>query len=213
MSVKVGLVEDDAGVRETLASVLGHFPFISSLTTYASAEAALRDVPTHLPDVLLVDINLPRMNGIDLIATLKARFSGIQMLVLTTYEETELIFNSLKAGASGYLLKRALPAELASAIEQVHLGGAPMSPDIARKVVESFFEKGRSTSEVMKLSPREHEVLKNLSHGYIAKEIAERMQLSTETVRSYLRSIYEKLHVRSKTEAVLKYLGRSSTGG
>jgi DNA-binding NarL/FixJ family response regulator len=157
--------------------------------------------------VLLADINLPGMSGIDLVRALKVQRPELHVLMLTVYEDAELIFSALKAGASGYLLKRAAPLELISAIEQVQAGGSPMSPTIARKVVGFFHQAEQQTSAIESLSQREKQVLELLSKGHLYKEIADQLGLSMDTVRTYLRRIYEKMHVHSRTEAVSRYLG------
>lgn len=173
------------------------------LASYRSAEEALSSLPANLPDLLVVDIRLPGMDGVELIATLKPRFKDLPILVLTMYEESDLIFDALKAGASGYLLKRAAGEELCDAIRQIRHGGAPMSPSIARKVVDSF----RVPEPTAGLSPREQEILNLLANGALYKEIAATLGISLDTVRTHLRRIYEKLHVHTRTEAVVKFLG------
>src|SRR5437899_4423425 len=165
-------------------------------------------MPLEKPDVALVDINLPGMSGIECVAKLKVRLPGLRVLMLTTYEESDLIFNSLRAGASGYLLKKMLPAELIRAVEEVHAGGAPMSMQIARKVVDYFHAAPPAASDVDKLTPREQEVLTLLAKGCLYKEISNRLGISVTTVRTHLKHIYEKLHVQSRTEAAVKFLGR-----
>jgi len=156
------------------------------------------------PDVVLMDINLPGMSGIECTRKLKARQPGLSIMVLTVYDDDEMIFESLKAGASGYLLKKTPPAKLLEAILELHNGGSPMSSRIARRVVQAFQAMGPSSKETENLSKREHEVLSYLVKGYRYKEIAETLFISIETVRTHLRNIYEKLHVRSRSEAVLK---------
>jgi DNA-binding NarL/FixJ family response regulator len=153
-----------------------------------------------------MDINLPRMNGIECVARLKDQLPKTQVLMLTTYEESDLIFDSLRRGASGYLLKNMPPAELIQAIEQVHAGGAPMSMQIARKVVSHFQQIKKPQSEMEQLTKREHEILALLAKGYLYKEIADQLGITLSTVRAHLHTVYEKLHVQSRTEAVVKYL-------
>jgi DNA-binding NarL/FixJ family response regulator len=155
-----------------------------------------------------MDINLPRMNGIECVAKLKERLPKIQVLMLTTYDESDLIFDSLRRGASGYLLKNMSTAELVQAIEQVHAGGAPMSMQIARKVVSHFQQIKVPRTEMEKLTKREHEILAALAKGFLYKEIADQLGISLSTVRAHLHTVYEKLHVQSRTEAVVKFLGR-----
>jgi DNA-binding NarL/FixJ family response regulator len=158
--------------------------------------------------VVLMDINLPGMSGIECVSRLKARLPRLQVLMLTTYEESDLIFDSLRSGASGYLLKNMPPAELIQAVEQVHSGGAPMSMQIARKVVTHFQQIKRPSSEVEKLTRREQEILALLAKGYLYKEIADQLGISLSTVRAHLHTVYEKLHVQSRTQAVVKFLGQ-----
>jgi DNA-binding NarL/FixJ family response regulator len=205
----VCIVEDNRGTRESLVAVLQHEPRLRCLAAYASGEAALSGIPAEKPDVALVDINLPGMDGIELVAKLKLKLPGLQMLILTSYEESALIFNALRAGASGYLLKKAIPEELIPAIEQVHAGGAPMSAQVARKVVGYFRQPVRIPSDVQKLTAREQEILSLLAKGYLIKEISDRLGIAFHTARTHLRHIYEKLHVQSRTGAVLKFLGQN----
>jgi DNA-binding NarL/FixJ family response regulator len=206
MPITVSMVEDDAGTRASLAALLGSAPALRCLGTYATGEKALAGIPGDKPDVALVDINLPGMNGIECVAKLKARLPGLHVLMLTTYEDSDLIFDSLRAGASGYLLKNMPPNELLAAVEEVQAGGAPMSMQIARKVVQHFHRTQQSEAEVEKLSPREHEVLALLAKGRLYKEIADQLGIGLGTVRTHQRRIYEKLHVQSRTEAAVKFL-------
>lgn len=178
------------------------------LSAYDSGEDALRGIPVEKPDVALVDINLPGMSGIECVARLKEQLPKLQVLMLTRFDDCELIFKALRAGASGYLLKKSLPDEIFNAIEQVHAGGAPMSMQIARKVVEHFHLIQQPKSEVEKLSKRELEVLTLLAKGLHYKEIGDKLEISLGSVRTYLQRIYEKLHVQSRTEATAKFLTR-----
>jgi len=204
-SIKVAIVEDDTRFRETLAVLIGgEFRCAGS---YPNAEAALQQMPRDWPDVVLMDINLPEMSGIECVAKLKELSPALQILMLTVYMDSEQIFKSLKAGASGYLLKKTSPTKLLEAIAEVHSGGAPMSSAIARRVVQHF-QTGRSADDAKNLSKREHEILSLLAKGKQDKEIADLLSLSVFTVRSYIKNIYEKLHVHSRTEAVVKFLGR-----
>ncbi len=207
--IRISLVEDDRVTRESLTALLTRAAGLTFVAAYPTAEDALRDVPKELPDVLLVDINLPGRSGIECVAALKAAHPALLFLMLTTYDDTELIFDSLRAGANGYLLKRTRAAELIAAIREVHAGGSPMSMNIARKVV-SYFHPGRATAapEMQTLTPREHEILTLLARGLHYKEIADQLGISTSTVRAHLHTIYGKLHVQSRTEAVVKFLGR-----
>jgi DNA-binding NarL/FixJ family response regulator len=203
--ISVSIVEDSYKMRESLATLLRRASGISFLKSYPNAEMAVADIPGEPPDVALVDINLPGMSGIECVARLKVQLPQMQFLMLTTYEETELIFNSLRAGARGYVLKKAIPTELLPAIEQVHGGGAPMSMQIARKVVDHFNGIGQTASEVEKLTQREQEVLTLLAKGFLYKEISDKLGISMSTVRTYLQRAYEKLHVTSRTEAAAKF--------
>lgn len=202
------IVEDDQGTREQLAALLSREPKLRCVNTYSTGEDALRGLPHDRPDVALVDINLPGMSGIECVAKLTALLPNLKVLMLTAYKESDLIFNSLRAGARGYLLKKMVPAELVTAVEQAHAGGAPMSMQIASKVVEYFHQFERTASEVAKLTPREHEILELLAKGYLYKEIVERLGISMSTVRTHLQHIYDKLHVQSRTEATAKFFGR-----
>ena len=208
MAITVSIVEDNDQLRGTLARVIGRSEGFKCLNQYPSAEAALEGLPKEKPEVVLMDINLPGMNGVECVRQLKAIAPEIQVVMLTVYEDTENIFNALGAGASGYLLKRSKSAELLEAIREVHRGGSPMTTHIARKVTQSFLKAGPSTQPTENLSQREQEVLDCLSQGLIYKEIAEKLGISYETVHTYIRRIYEKLQVRTRTEAVAKFLRR-----
>jgi DNA-binding NarL/FixJ family response regulator len=204
----LAIVEDDRETREGLVELLSGESRVRCVGSYPTGEAAVRGIPLVKPEVALVDINLPRMSGIECVSQLKRQMPRLQVLMLTKYEESELIFNSLRAGASGYLLKKMVTVELISAIEQVSAGGAPMSMQIARKVVDHFSQIKQPTSALDKLTPREQEVLALLAKGFLYKEISDRLGISLHTFRNHQRAIYEKLHVHSRTEAVVKYLGR-----
>jgi DNA-binding NarL/FixJ family response regulator len=171
---------------------------------------AIEQIPAVGPDVVLMDINLPGLSGVECVRRLKALMPALQVVMLTVYEDTDLIFAALAAGATGYLLKRTPPDELLGGIEDVYRGGSPMTSHIARKVVRSFQEAdgGNGRTDEAALSPREREVLDHLAQGYLYKEIASRLAISYETVHTYVRRIYEKLQVHSRTEAVAKHLGR-----
>lgn len=205
----VSIIEDDHDTRESLATLIGETPGLRCLGTYASAEEALRQLPGDKPDVALVDIHLGGgMDGIRCVAELQRQAPTVQVLILTCHTQTDLIFKALRAGASGYLLKKSIPKELVPAIEQVRSGGAPMSMQIAREVV-FFFRTldGPQADDFETLSKREHDVLTLLAKGYLYKEIADALQISTETVRVHLKHIYRKLHVHSRTEATAKFFG------
>jgi DNA-binding NarL/FixJ family response regulator len=207
MRIKVSIVEDDRGTRESLSELLGRAPALRCVGAHPNGEEALRRIPGEEPDVVLMDINLPGMSGIECVARLKRSLPKMQVLMLTTYQESDLIFDSLRRGASGYLLKNMPPAELIQAVEQVHAGGAPMSMQIARKVVNHFQQIRHPASEVEQLTKREQEILALLAQGYLYKEIADQLGITLSTVRAHLHTVYEKLHVQSRTQAVVKFLG------
>ena len=206
MPIKVAIVDDDEGIRTSLATLIRRAPALRLVGDYADAEAALKDIPHRPPDVVLMDINLPGINGVECVRQLKSSLPAVQFLMLTVYEDSDSLFNSLKAGASGYLLKRTASARLLDAIRDVHGGGAPMTPQLARRVVQYFSKPADGEASVARLTPGEKEFLDQLAKGYAYKEIADRMTISIDTVRSYVRTVYEKLHVHSRTEAVVKYL-------
>jgi len=208
MAITVSIVEDNDQLRGTLARVINRSPGFQCVGDHASAEAALEALPKENPNVVLMDINLPGINGVECARRLKQSMPQTQVMMLTVYEDTENIFNALAAGASGYMLKRTPSAELLAAIQQVNQGGSPMTAHIARKVVQSFQKAPTSPEPTEDLSPREREVLDCLSHGFLYKEIAEKLGISYETVHTYIRRIYEKLQVRTRTEAVAKFLRR-----
>jgi DNA-binding NarL/FixJ family response regulator len=203
---KVSIVEDDNEVRQSLAVLINGSEGFRCVSAHRSAEEALAGIPPAQPDVALVDINLPRQSGIDCVRQLKAQSPNLHCLMLTMYEDTDLIFKSLTAGASGYLLKRTPPARLLDAIMEVQHGGAPMSGKIARVVVQYFQQLKGPDPTTETLTRRERELLDLLAKGHRYKEIAETLGISFDTVRAHLRNIYDKLQVRSRTEAVVKYL-------
>lgn len=205
-SITVAIVEDLDEIRNGLAALINGSPGFRCVGTYPNGTEALQQIPNQKPDVVLMDIDMPSMNGIDCIIALKEQIPGLQISMLTVFEDDEKIFRSLQAGASGYLLKKTAPVKLLEAIQELHAGGSPMSGQIARKVVTAFQRMGESKQQNENLSPRENEILSYLAKGYRYKEIAAALFISVETVRTHLRNIYEKLHVRSSTEAVLKYL-------
>jgi DNA-binding NarL/FixJ family response regulator len=206
MSTTVSLVEDNEQLRKTLARVINRAEGFECLSDYGSAEAALEGLPKDRPQVVLMDINLPGINGVECVRKLKQIIPQTQVIMLTAYEDTENIFNALAAGASGYLLKRTKSAELIEAIKDLQKGGSPMTTHIARKVVQSFQQAHASQQPTESLSAREKEVLDRLAEGLMYKEIAEKLGISYETVHTYIRRIYEKLQVRTRTEAVAKFL-------
>ena len=213
MPTTVSIVEDNEQLRNTLARMISRAEGFQHLGDYGTAEAALEGIPKNVPNVVLMDINLPGMNGVECVRKLKLLAPATQVVMLTAYEDTENIFNSLAAGASGYLLKRSKSAEILEAIRDVQNGGSPMTTHIARKVVQSFQASASAAPAAAaepseELSPREQEVLDLLSQGFMYKEISDKLGISFETVRTYIRRIYEKLHVRTRTEAVAKALRR-----
>ncbi len=214
-AIQVALVEDDPNLRANLSAMLNSSAGFQCQATYPDGKAALRGIPANRPDVVLMDINLPGMLGTECVRQLKDLTPNLPVLMLTVYEDSEQIFKSLMSGATGYLLKRTSKDKLLEAIREVDAGGAPMSRQIARRVVQFFqkvnevpSENNNNASVVVSLTDRENEVLAALAKGYAYKEIADQLKISFETVRTHLRTIYEKLHVHSRTEAVLKYLGR-----
>lgn len=207
--ISVALVEDRADWRESLVLLLQGTPGYRCVGAHASAEAALRELPALAPEVVLMDIQLPRMSGVACVRPLKAALPATRILMLTVFADCEHIFEALKAGASGYLSKRTPPAELLKAIAEVHRGGAPMGSDIAARVVEYFNRQGAAAAPAeASLSPRERQVLELLTQGFLYKEIAARLGISFDTVQWHVRHVYEKLHVRSRSEAIAKHLGR-----
>lgn len=204
--IKVSIIEDDEWIRENLATQISRREGFTCGRCFGSGEAALADISKEIPDVVLVDINLPKMNGIECVRKLKAHLPGVLILMLTAYEDSDKIFKSLLAGASGYLLKRTPQSEILQAIEDVHRGNSPMTGHIARKVVQYFNQRGVTENEIEKLSNREREVLDRLAEGIPYKEIADTLSLSIDTVRMHIKGIYSKLHVHSRGEAVAKYL-------
>ncbi|HUA68277.1 MAG TPA: response regulator transcription factor [Candidatus Saccharimonadales bacterium] len=206
MQIKVAIVDDDEGIRTSLAALIRRAPNLKLTGDYPNAETALKEIPRHPPDVVLMDINLPGIKGVECVRQLRAALPSVQFLMLTVYEDSDSLFNSLKAGASGYLLKRTASARLLEAIRDVHSGGSPMTPQLARRVVQFFSKPAEGTMPSPLLTPGETEFLDQLAKGYAYKEIADRMKISIDTVRSYVRTVYEKLHVHSRTEAVVKYL-------
>jgi DNA-binding NarL/FixJ family response regulator len=208
MPITVSIVEDSDKLRETLVRVLNRADGFRCVSQYANAEDALKDLPQAKPDVVLMDINLPGMNGVECVRQLKKIAPEIQVMMLTVYEDTENIFDALAAGASGYMLKRTAGKELLEAIAEVKRGGSPMTTHIARKVVQSFQRSAAAEAQTESLSDREQQVLDLLSRGLMYKEIADKLSISYETVHTYIRRIYEKLQVRTRTEAVAKFLRR-----
>lgn len=210
--IKVAIVEDKTWLRENLEQEINQSPQMRCLRTYATAELAIEDIQNVDPDVVIMDINLPKMDGVECVRRIKALRPEVRCLMLTVYEEADRIFNSLLAGASGYVLKRTSSEELLEAIRQVSSGGSPMSSSIARKVVDYFNVLGAQKSETDLLSPREQQVLELLARGAAYKDIADQLSLSIETIRMNVKHIYAKLHVHSRGEAAAKYLRSRSLG-
>lgn len=201
---KIAIVEDNARLALDLKSIVESTPDCHCVGVWHSGEEAVLKLPLFEPDVALMDINLPGISGIEATRQLRQQMPELQVIMVTVYRDFDKIFDALKAGACGYLLKRSSPEEVRRAIADVRVGGAPMTAEIARRVVEAFREPAKA-SESVQLTQREREVLDLLSEGRANKDIAERLNLSTETVRVHLQHIYKKLHVRSRTEAALKY--------
>lgn len=206
---RIAIVEDSKIIRESLAAYVHRDPELRCICTCGSAEEALEKLPREKPDVVLMDIQLPNQSGIECTAQLKQLLPDVRIIMVTVYGNPDLIFKALRAGACGYLLKRCTPEELITAVREVQQGGAPMSREIARQVI-SFFQglakpADTAASEVENLSPREREILDLLTQGYSDKEIADKIGVKHGTVRWHLQHVYEKLHVRSRTEAALKF--------
>ena len=211
----IALVEDSAPMRRNLERMLRRAPGVRCVCACGTAEEALEQIPLCKPDVVLMDINLPGASGIECTARLKLLMPAMQVIMLTVYEDTTSIFSALKAGACGYLLKRSSPAEILEALTAVQTGGAPMTSEIARKIVMTFQTPAPVAGDAATLSAREQEILKLLSKGMVSKEIADALAISYHTVRVHTKHIYEKLHVRSRAEAVIKYTsdkGAAKTG-
>ena len=208
MPITISIVEDDLPTRNTLLALLSGATHVRCLGNYASGEDALRGIPKEKPEIALVDINLPGISGIECTARLKLKLPDLRVLILTTYEDSDRIFDSLRAGASGYLLKKTGYAKLIHAIDELHAGGAPMSSQVARQVVAHFHRIQKPASDVEKLTAREHEVLALLAKGYLYKDIGDRLNISMSTVSMHLQHIYEKLHVQSRAQAAAKFFGQ-----
>jgi DNA-binding NarL/FixJ family response regulator len=207
--IKIAIVEDNKTTREGLETIVNLSPDCRCVCVCETAEEALRLIPRHQPDVVLMDIQLPNMSGIECVAELKERLPAVQVIMVTVYEDPDRIFSALRAGASGYLLKRAAPEQVFNAIRDVQQGGVPMSAEIARKVLLHFQTQSVNAAEVENISPREREVLELVVHGFSNKEIADRLSISVESIRWHLKHIYHKLHVHSRTEAALKFRPRA----
>lgn len=206
MPLSVAIVEDNADICEGLEQVLAAAPGFRCVCACRNAQTALRQIPAARPDVVIMDIGLPDGSGVECTAQLKRLLPGLQILMFTVYEDADQIYSALAAGASGYVLKRVNQAALLNAVREIANGGVPMSGEIARKVIASFRQEPAPAAEIARLTAREHAVLEKLAEGLSAKEIGAALAISTETVNVHLKHIYQKLHVRSRTEAVIAYL-------
>lgn len=206
--IRVSIVEDDDAVRTSLEQLLNSEPGLQCVSTHPNGRSACSQIPGIKPDVVLMDINLGAMDGIECVARIKSALQDVQIIMVTVYEDTNKIYPALEAGASGYIIKRSNTDELFEAIRQVKRGESPMSGPIARKVVQFFQNRGRSAELLDQLSPKENQVLEKLAQGFLYKEIAREMNVGLETVRTHIRNIYQKLHVNTRMDAVLKYLGK-----
>ena len=209
MSITLVIVEDLDEVREGLKQFISLNPEFIVLDTYKTAEEAAYEIPGKKPDIAIMDISLPGMSGIECIREIKNKVPGTQFMMFTVYENDEKVFEALKAGASGYLLKNTGLVQMIEALKELHQGGSPMSANIARKLVKAFHENGNNTATLELLSNRENETLQLLAKGLLYKEIAEQLQISTSTVRQHIHKIYEKLHVQNRTEAINKAFGKN----
>ncbi len=205
-AITVSIVEDDVKVRASLTRLVCSTEGFLCVGQHPNAENALKEIPTALPNVVLMDINLPRMSGVECVRRLKEILPQVQVVMLTVYEDTNIIFQALSSGASGYLLKKSSPEQIVQAIRDVHAGGSPMSNHIARKVVVSFQKIVSPSHDYQKLTLREQEVIHRLAQGFTYQEIASALQISHWTVQAHIRHIYEKLHVQSRTQAITIHL-------
>ncbi|MEO8734022.1 MAG: response regulator transcription factor [Flavobacteriales bacterium] len=205
--IRVSIVEDDTTIRETLDSLFFHLPDMDVFTTHATAEDALLRLDRSSPDVVIMDINLPGQSGIDCVRQLSQRCPSTQFLMYTVLDDDHRVFEALKAGANGYILKDSTPDQIIEAVRELMAGGAPMSAHVARRVVAHM--RGKETGQTQEaLSPRENDVLELLAQGLLYKEIADRTGISTGTVKQHIHRIYQKMHVQNRTEAVNRYFGR-----
>lgn len=209
MSITLAIVEDLDEVREGLKNFISLSTDFKILDTFKTAEEALYDIPKLRPDIVIMDINLPGMSGIECIKLIKDKSPDTQFMMFTVYENDEKVFEALKAGASGYLLKNTGLVQLIESLKELHLGGSPMSANIARKLVTLFRSEQKETTNVEVLSSRENEILQLLAKGLLYKEIADQLAISVSTVRQHIHHIYEKLHVQNRTEAINKVFGRN----
>jgi DNA-binding NarL/FixJ family response regulator len=203
--IKVAVVEDNKTVREGFETLLNRTPGFQCVCTCGTVAEALKGIPKAAPDVVLMDIQLPDSTGVECTAKLKDQMPKLHIVIVTVYEDSERIFQALRAGACGYLLKRAQPEKVILAVKEAHEGGVPMTPEIARKVIGQFRGQAAATSEINSLTDREREVLELVMHGHANKAIADRLGVTVAAVKWHLQHIYEKLHVHSRTEAALKF--------
>ena len=209
---RVGIVEDNAGLRRSLLRLVNHAPGMCCAGAWEDGASALAELPALKPEVVLMDINMPGMSGIQCTAELKQLCPDTQVIMVTVYEDADSVFRALQAGACGYMLKRASSAEILDAISEVRGGGAPMTSEIARKVVHAFQKPAPQPGTRTELSQRENEILELLSQGFANKEIADRLSISYQTVKVHVKHIYEKLHVRSRSEALMKFVTDKNLG-
>ncbi|MFN2440358.1 MAG: response regulator [Chitinophagaceae bacterium] len=209
MSISLAIVEDIDEVRDGLKQFISLSSGFKVLDTFKTAEEAIYDLPSLKPDIVIIDINLPGINGIECIKEIKNKIPQTQFMMFTVYENDEKVFEALKAGASGYLLKNTGLVQLIEAVKELHSGGSPMSANIARKLVNVFHQQEKNKLPVGALSNRENEILQFLAKGLLYKEIADKLSISTSTVRQHIHKIYEKLHVQNRTEAINKAFGKN----
>jgi len=208
MNTRVALVEDNDDLRMSIKSLLKRSPRLRVVADYADAESALADIVRHQPEVVLMDIKLPKMDGVECVRLLKGLLPTVLIIMLTIHDDNDSLFNSILAGADGFLLKDTVPSRLVEAIEEVRNGGSPMTPQIARRIVQRFRKNDAAPPSMESLTPREQEVLEQLALGNRYKEISDKLGISLDGIRFHIRGVYNKLHVHSRTEAVLKYLKR-----
>jgi len=214
VNIKVSIIKDDEASRASLAVLIRGSPGFRVVSVHADAEHALKHMPLAGPHVALVDVLLPKMSGIECVRRLKSTCPNLQLMILTVYDEDKTILESLKAGASGYLLMNSTPpSKILDAIKEVHQGGAPMSAEVARLVVNTFHEPTPAPPAAKKLTPREETVLRQIAQGARSKEVADALKIAVPTVQTHLQHIYEKLHARSRSEAVAKYFNDSCFDG
>ena len=207
-TIKVSIVEDNDDIREALRVLINGSMGFECIHVYPDAETAIEDMPAREIDVVLMDINLPGMNGIECMRSVKDKMPQTQFMMCTVYDDDEDIFSALESGATGYLLKRTSPAQILEAIRDLYNGGSPMSSEIARRVVASVQRRKKLSEPVETLTNRENEILEYLAKGFLYKEIAEKLFISYETVKRHIHNIYDKLHVQTRTEALNKAFQR-----